>query len=74
VDVDRERRLEELGGLGVGRGLLPRPRVREKDLQAVGVQLGRGGGELGAADVGSESCLGCDRSRIRRRSPAFMGA
>jgi hypothetical protein len=66
VDVDVERRLAQLGGLGVGRGLLVGAGVGEEDLQAVGVELGGGLRELGPADVGPEGGLGRDRSRIRR--------
>jgi hypothetical protein len=64
VDVDIERRLAKLGGLGVGRGLLVGAGVGEEDLQAVGVELGGGVRELSAADVGSEWGLGRDFPRI----------
>jgi hypothetical protein len=64
VDVDVERRLAQLGGLGMSRGLLVRARIGEEDLQAVGVELGGGIRELGAADMGSKGGFGCDLPRI----------
>jgi hypothetical protein len=69
VDVEVERRVADLLGLGVGRGLLVGARVGEEDLQAVGGELGGRRRELGPADVGSDAGLRGDLSSIRARSP-----
>jgi hypothetical protein len=72
VDVEGERGVAELVGLGVGWGLLVVARVGEEDLQAAGAELLRGGDDLGSPDVGSDLIRGGDQPSIggfRSRSP-----
>jgi hypothetical protein len=69
VDVEGERPVAELVGLGVGRGLLVVARVGEEDLQTVGAELLRGGDDLGSPDVGSDLIRGGDQPSIG----GFMG-
>ena len=47
----------DLVGLGVGRGLAPRPGIGEEDLHAVGAELGRGLEHADAVDVRSHRDL-----------------